>query len=115
MKGNYESALQEHQKLLENQIDLKTRHIVVLQKEISEMQRSHKEVTEHLNTVLCKECKKTTPNSQRLVTTGGIYCLDCGFEVLDLLKGRNNQREQKNAQEEYKEFYESVKNNKAGL
>lgn len=117
LMGSTDSSLKEHQQLLEYQIELKTRQIEVLQKEIVQMSRSHKEVTEYLNQTLCQECKLSTPAHHRIVMgSGTIYCLSCGFEVLDLLKGRNNQREQKTAQEEYKEFYDSVKqNNKSAL
>ena len=54
-------------------------------------------------------CGKEVPDSRRLVTgNGGVYCLDCGYEILNLLKQRNDAKEEQS----YKEFYEDVKASK---
>lgn len=50
-------------------------------------------------------CGKEAPESRRLVTGGGgVYCLDCGYEILNLLKKRNDNKEEQS----YKEFYDQV-------
>lgn len=52
-------------------------------------------------------CGKEAPESQRLVTGGGgVYCLDCGYEILNLLRKRNDNNPQ---HQPYKEYYEEVK------
>jgi hypothetical protein len=75
-------------------------------KEIESLEKSLVDVNQQLEQHSCKTCKKPTPAAQRLTTVGGIYCLDCGFEVLDLLKARNVAKEESQS---YKEYYESIK------
>jgi hypothetical protein len=51
-------------------------------------------------------CGKEAPESSRLVTGGGgVYCLDCGYEILNLLRNRNDKKEY---EQTYKEFYNDI-------
>lgn len=111
--GSSESNLHEHKYLLEYGIELKKRQVEVLEKEIRDMQKELTEVKNYLEERLCKECKKTSPPNKRVVMgSGEIYCLDCGYQVLDLLKARNEDVENRRIRREeqsYREFYEEVK------
>lgn len=58
-------------------------------------------------------CGKEAPEGKRLVTgAGGVYCLDCGYEILDLLKNRNDKKEDELT---YKEFYDNIQRAQAQL
>jgi hypothetical protein len=58
-------------------------------------------------------CGKEAPQGKRLVTgAGGVYCLDCGYEILDLLKNRNDKKEDELT---YKEFYDNIQRAQAQL
>jgi len=81
-------------RIYENQVELKKRQIQTLEKEKKQLLAEIEELETRMLPIRCQGCKKTCPpTNKRLVTTGGIYCLDCGFEVLDLLKDRNLKKE----------------------